>query len=59
MTLRSEYAANLALTPTTKNPTWMQPAPIRTVRKTYGVLAIAVRHPRLFSLLNQILISQL
>lgn len=52
--IRSEFSANVALTPTTRNPQWMQPAPIRTcTRKTYGVLSIAQRHPRLFAWLTR------
>jgi hypothetical protein len=51
--MRSEFAANIALTPTTTRPQWMQPAPIRTHRKTYGVLAIVQRHPKLFAWLTR------
>lgn len=52
MNMRSEFSANIALTPTTKNPTWRDPAPIRC-RKTYGILAILRRHPLLFTLLTK------
>lgn len=52
--IRSEFTANLSLVPTTAKPLWMEPAPIRTShRRTYGVLAIAQRHPRLFGWLNR------
>lgn len=56
MSMRSEYAANVQLTPTTKNPTWMDPAPIRTKRPLahhFTILSIAQRHPRLFGWLNR------
>lgn len=51
--IRSEFAANISLIPTTDKPQWMNPPPIRTRRHTYGVLAIAQRHPRLFAWLNR------
>lgn len=50
---RSEWLANVALTPTTDKPTWMQPAPVRTHRRTYGVLSIVQRHPKLFAWLTR------
>lgn len=51
--IRSEFAANVSLIPTTRKPLWTEPAPIRTYRKTYGVLAIAQRHPILFAWLTR------
>lgn len=54
---RSEYAANISLVATTKKPHWMQPAPIRTKRKTYRVLSIAQRHPGLFAALTSLLLK--
>lgn len=65
---KSEITANLSLVPTTAKPLWMEPVvvrkttpesskkttvPIRTQRRTYGVLAIMRRHPLLFQWLNR------
>lgn len=60
-TIRNEYVAHLVLAHTAQTraafvQAWqaIKPAPVRTVRRrTFGVLAIAQRHPQLFSFLTR------
>jgi len=50
-TVRSEWVANEALAGGA-GAKWLEPAPYRPRRRTYGVLAIASRHPKLFASLT-------
>lgn len=56
---RSEYSTNLALQEGTKVDSWHQPPTVRhrdPNQRIYGLMAIAVRHPRLFALLTALVV---